>query len=187
MTTPEQPSRAAFALLQTLQGAHPNRKASEVWFVVLNIPQGDWIKLHIRLASFARLVDDVAEAVRNQLDANPHLFLRWKHPVRQLVAFSNLDAPWQSAAQHLRPEVMQGVEFCDRLLDVRRRSIASSDVWAVGSAELLSEEAHAEGLEDPRVKKTGSLLGRVALFLRLGSSATQIATTVLALTQGHLH
>jgi hypothetical protein len=67
-------------------------------------------------------------------------------------------------------------------LEPLRRAYAQ----AVGSAELLSDETKSAGLDDPMVKKTRGLLGQVAVFLSIGSSAAQLATTILALSAPHI-
>jgi hypothetical protein len=89
----------------------------------------------------------------------------------------------------LRAYVIQHLEAVIRAIDDYPllgadplRQVLSEALGAV----VITEEVRDRGADEDLVKKTWGLLARIATVLNIGQAATQLTTTILALTAGNL-
>ena len=117
-------------MLERARGANASASVADVWTAVLSLPTGETVVLFHRLGQLIELAGEVRTAIREQPDLSGALYLRWEQPVDAVLRYRNLDAQWAAVQPHLKPEVMQALEFCDHALRERipEKTLGTEDV-----------------------------------------------------------
>lgn len=115
---PNNPAGRLVAVVRSLQAANGQLAAKEIWAAVLQVPSTG-ARLFAQLAKFMALVDTTERIVRALPSGGRgiDLYLRYLPELRAVGSYTNLDTAWSNYAKpHLRPEVVDSLEYLDDFL-----------------------------------------------------------------------
>lgn len=116
MAVSNNPAGRLHALLSEGKSKQKDKRASEIWAELLNVPKEDTGLLLRRVGHVMTLPSRIKEAMSYVDDLDHSIYLRWLPRVESSFSILNFQMAWKQFIERFDGEVMYGIEICsDRL------------------------------------------------------------------------